>query len=83
VMQGGSCDRSGLQLAVRGEHLLDRTEALAPELTGYRVGATYVRIDHSQQAHGFALLFEFLVDSGVIAPENADTNHRDGNRVLR
>ena len=82
-MQGGNCNGSGLQFAVRGEHLLDRTEALAPELTGYRVGATNIRIDHSQQAHGFALLFEFLVDSGMIASKNTHTHHGDGNRILR
>jgi hypothetical protein len=29
------------------------------------------------------LLFEFLVNSGMIASENAHADHRDSNRILR
>ena len=42
-----------------------------------------IGIDHSQQAHRFALLFEFLVNSGMIAPEDAYADHSNGNRAFR
>jgi hypothetical protein len=68
---------------MRGQHLLHRAKALAAELAGYGVRATHIGVDHSQQSNWFPLLFEFLVDSGMIASKDAHANHGDGNRALR
>ena len=68
---------------MRGQHLLHRAEGLAPELARYFVRAARVRIDHSQQPHRLPLLFQFLVDSGMVASENAHAHDGDGDRTLR
>jgi hypothetical protein len=83
VMHGGSRDRSGLQFAVRGQHLLDGTESLTSKLARYTVSAVHVGIDHTQQANWLRLLFEFLVHSGMIASKDAHAHHGDGDRTLR
>ncbi len=83
VMHGGSRHRSGLHFAVRGQHLLHRAEALAAELARHRVRPVYVGIDHSQQSYRLPLLFEFLVNSGMIASKDAHAHHGDGNRTWR
>ena len=38
---------------------------------------------HESELDGLALLFEFLIDSGMIAPENAHPHDSDGSRILR
>ena len=83
VMQCGTRHRSGLQLAMRGQHLMHRAEGLAPELARYLVRAARVRIDHSQQPHRLPLLLQFLVDSGMVASENAHAHDGDGDRTVR
>jgi hypothetical protein len=82
-MHSRSGHRGGLQLAVRSQHLVHRSETLATKLAGHGVRSAYIGIDHSQQAHRFALLFEFLVNSGMIAPKDANAYHSDGNRAFR
>ena len=42
---------------------------------GDGVGPRHVAIDDAQQAERLSLLFELLVDAGVIAAERAHTNH--------
>ena len=83
VMHRRSRHRRGLQFAVRGQHLRAPIRSPCSRTRGHGVGAVQVRIDHSQQAHRFPLLFEFLVDSGMIASEDAHAHHGDGNRILR
>src|SRR5580658_6063849 len=82
MMRGRRRDRRGLQFTMRGEHLMHRTEALASELAGHGVSPVQVRVDHSEQPHRFTLLFEFLVNSGMIASKNAHAHDGDGNRTL-
>ena len=82
-MRRWSCDRRGLQFAVRGQHLFDGTERFAAELGSYSASTGDIRIDHSHQAHSFALLLEFLINSSVIAPEDAHTHNGDEDRSLR
>jgi hypothetical protein len=67
---------------VRSQHLLDRTESAAAELPRHRIGAVEIRIDHAHQSNRFALLLELLIDSGVVASEDAHTDHSDGNRIV-
>src|ERR1700735_4575597 len=69
-------------LAVRGQHLLDRTKCSASKLARYRVRAVKIRIDHTHKANGLSLLFQFVVDAGMIASEDAYAHHRDGNRTV-
>src|SRR5208282_1853845 len=83
MMHGGRGDGSGLHFAVRSKQLIDRAEPLATELAGDGVGAIHVRIYYSEQADGFALLFEFFVDAGVVASEDACAHYHDGSRSLR
>jgi hypothetical protein len=83
VMKRRRSNRRGLQFAVRGEHLLNRAKSLAAELSGNGVGTVQVRINNSEQADRFSLLLQFLVDSGMIAPEDAYADDRDRNRFLR
>src|SRR5579872_2583920 len=82
VMNCGRRHGGRADLAMRGEHLLDGTEGPATELSRYRIRAIKVRIDHTHQANRVALLFQFFVDAGVIASENAHPHHGDGNRIV-
>jgi hypothetical protein len=66
-----------------GQHLIHRGKCLAAKLRRYSLSAPHVRIDHAGQAYTFALLFKFLVNSGVIAPKDAHAHHGDGDRTLR
>jgi hypothetical protein len=68
---------------VRRQHLLDRAEPAATEFARYSIGAAQVRINHSDETNRFPLLFEFFVNAGVIASENAYAHDRDRNRILR
>ncbi len=68
---------------MRSQHLVHRAEAFAPKLARHRISAARVRIDHSQQPHRLPLLLQFLVDSGMIASENAHAHDGDGDRTLR
>ena len=77
-----SRDRGGLHLAVGGDQLRYRAKRFASELARDGVGPGGVRIDHSQQPHRFPLLFQFLVDSGMISSKDAHAHHRDRDRTL-
>jgi len=81
-MDCGSGDGGGLQLAVRGEHLRDGAERFAGEFAGDGIGAGGVGIDDAEKTNGFALLFEFFVDAGMVASEDAcpDDGGGDGSR---
>jgi hypothetical protein len=67
---------------VRGQHLFDRTEGAAPEFACHRVGSVEIGIDYAHQPDRLALLFQFLIDAGVVASKNAHSYHRDGNRIV-
>src|SRR5215475_1357660 len=77
MIDGWDGDRGSLNLTVRGEELIERSEGAAVEFAGDGVGARDVAIDHAEQAERLALLLEFLVDAGVVASEGADPYHRD------
>jgi len=83
VMLRRRCHARGAHLAVSGQHLANRAKAAAAKFPGYRIRAIQIRIDDSDQAHGFALLFEFLANAGMIASENADADDCDRNLLLR
>ena len=78
VMNCGSGDRRCLQFAVRGEHLQDGAEGLAGKFAGDGICAGGVGIDDAEKADGLALLFEFFVDAGVVASEDACPDDGDG-----
>jgi hypothetical protein len=82
MMDRRRCHGSRADVAVRGQHLLHRTERVAAELTRDGVGAVKIGIDHARQANRFALLFELLVDAGVVASKDAHPHYRDGNRFV-
>jgi hypothetical protein len=63
--------------------LLYRTEGFAAELARDSVGAAKIGIDHPQQTHALALLLEFLIDAGVIAPKNPHAYDGHRNRIVR
>jgi len=67
---------------VGGEHLLDRPESSAAKLASHRIGTVEIGIDYSDQPNRLALLFQLLVDSGVITSEDAHTHHRYGDRIV-
>ena len=69
-------------LAVRGQHLSDRAKSPAAKLAPDCIGTVKIRIDHAHQSHRFALLFQFLVDAGVVASKDAHPHHRNGNRIV-
>src|SRR5438270_11629019 len=83
MLPGTVRHRSRLHLAMRGQHLLHGAKGLASEFARHRVGAADVSVDHSQQTYRLPLLFKFLVNSGMIASENAHAHHGDGDRILR
>jgi hypothetical protein len=66
-----------------GQELLDGPKCLASEFASDGVGARGIRIDYPEQADSLALQFQFLVDSGVVAPKNAYAHHGDGDRIVR
>jgi hypothetical protein len=81
-MHCGSRYGRRLHFAARGQHLLDRAESLAAKLASDGVGAIYIGVHHAQQADCFPLVFQFLVDSCVIAPKNAHAHDGDRDRIL-
>jgi hypothetical protein len=67
---------------VRGQHLRDRAKSAAAKLPRHRVGAVQIRIDYAHQSHRLALLLQFVIDPRMVASENANTHHRNGNRIV-
>lgn len=63
---------------MRGQHLRDRSEGAAAKFARNRVSPVQIGIDHANQSNRLTMLFEFFIDAGVIAPEDAYAN--DGNR---
>jgi hypothetical protein len=82
MMDRWRCHRGRAHFAVRGEHLLDRTEGAAAELARHRVGAVQVRIDHAQQSNGYSLLLKLVINPGVVASKDAHSYYRNGNRIV-
>ena len=82
MFDGRSRDRCRLYLAVGGDQLHDRAERLASEFARDSIGAASVGIDDSQQPYRFSLLFQFLVDPGMISSKDAHAHYRDGDRIL-
>jgi len=72
----------GLDFAVRGGELFDRTEGAATEFAGNSVGPGKVCIHDSYQPDGFALLCQLVVDAGVVVPEGANANHGYVNELV-
>jgi hypothetical protein len=70
-------DGGGLDFAVRSEQLFERSEGAAPELAGDGVSARHIAVDNTEQAESLSLLFELLVDAGVITSERAYSDHGD------
>lgn len=70
-------DRCRLHFAVSSQELLHGAKSFAFKLARHRVGASCIGIDNAEQAHGLALQLEFLVDSGMIAPEDAYAHNGD------
>lgn len=56
---------------------------MAAELPRYCIGSIQIRVGNSNQAHAFALLLEFFVDTGVVTSKNADADDSYGNLLLR
>jgi hypothetical protein len=83
VMHRGRCQGSGADFAVGGQHLANGAKAAAAELACHGIRTTQVGIDNSDQANGLTLLFEFLVNAGMIPSENAYAHDRDRNLFLR
>ena len=54
---------------------MDGTERAATKVARNRVGAVKVGIYYADQAYRFALFGEFLIDTGVIAPEGAHADY--------
>ena len=77
MIDGGDRDGSGLDFAMGGEQLVERSEGAAIEFAGHGIGARHIAIDHAQQAERLALLLELLVNAGVVAAEGADSHHGD------
>jgi len=67
---------------VRGEHLVDGAEGAAAKLAGHGIRAVEIRIDHAHQTDRFALLLKLSIDPGVVAPKDAHSHHRNGNRIV-
>ncbi len=61
---------------MRGQHLVDRAEGPATELTGDGVRARGVGIHHADQSHLPGLL-QLVVHAGMIAPEGSHANDRN------
>ena len=65
-----------------GQQLLHRAKRFAAELPRHDVGAVYIRIDHAEKPDWLPLKLKFLVDSGMIAPENTHADDGDRNRIV-
>jgi hypothetical protein len=83
VMHRRRRHRSCAHFTVRSEHLRHRAERAAAEFARHRVGTIQIRIDHTHQTNGFALLLQFVVNPRVVASKDAHSHHRDGNRIVR
>jgi hypothetical protein len=83
MMNCGRRHGSSAKFTMGGHHLTNRAEGPAAKFSSNLVGAIEVGINDSQQADGFALLFEFFVDAGVVSSEDAHAHNRYGNRILR
>jgi hypothetical protein len=82
MVHGGCRDRCSLHFTVGGDHLQNRAERLASELARYGVGTARIRIDNAQQPNRLSLLFQFLVDSGMISSKDAHAHDSDGDRTM-
>jgi hypothetical protein len=83
MMSCGRSHRSSAKFTMGGHHLANCAEGPAAKFASNLVGAIKIGINHSQQANGLPLLFEFFVDTGVVSSEDAHTHHCNGNRILR
>jgi hypothetical protein len=77
MMDCRRCHRSGADFVVRRKHLLDRAEGAAAELARHGIGALQNWINHPNQANRLALFLQFLVNPGVIASKDANTDDCD------
>jgi hypothetical protein len=74
-MDGWHGHRRGLQFAVRRDKLVQRSERSAGKFLSDGIGARDITIHDAQQADGFSLLLELLVDTRVIAPKGTHADY--------
>jgi hypothetical protein len=72
----------GLEFAVRGDELFDRTKGAATKFAGNRVRPGQVCIHDSHKSDGFALLRQLVIDAGMVASEVTCANYRYVNEVV-
>ena len=68
------CNGRGLNF-VPGKQLVHRSECPRIELAGHGISTVYVRIDNRGKMDGFALLFKFVINAGMISPKGAGADH--------
>ena len=83
MMNRGRGHGSSAKFTMGRHHLANRAKGPAAKFASNLVRTIKVGVNHSQQADGFALLFEFFVDAGMVSSEDAHAHHRYGNRILR
>jgi hypothetical protein len=83
MVHGRYRHRRRLNFAVGGNQLQYRAESPAPELARNSIGSVHIGIDDSHEPDRLSLLFEFLVDAGVVTSKNSNADYRDRNRILR
>jgi hypothetical protein len=82
MMHGGDRNRRGLDLAMRGYKLFDRTKSSTAEFAGRSIGSCRIRIHNTNQLDWYAFFSQLLVHASMIAPEGARANDGNVNRVV-
>ncbi len=80
-MDGGHCNGSSLDFAMRRGELLDRPKTAAAEFACHSVSPRSIRVDHSNQPYRCALFRELMVYASVVAAEGAHADHGDVNKI--
>lgn len=82
MVKRGNTNRGSLDLAVRGNHLLDRSKWSAVKLVGHLLGPIQISVNHAHQAHRLTILGQFAINTSMITPEGADSNYGDRNEIF-
>jgi hypothetical protein len=75
-------DGRSLDFAMRGKQLLDGAKTAAAEFAGDGIGFGQVRVHHTDQPYGSALLRQLVIDTGVAAAKDPNPNHGCVNGTL-
>jgi hypothetical protein len=67
---------------MRSNQLQNGAERLASEFPSHGIGTARIWIDNAKQPNRLSLLFQFLVDSGMISSKDAHAHDGDGDRAL-